>query len=161
MNHPARTRPAHRQSGFTLIELMIVLVIAWIVMALAAPRLRATYINEQVRSTQAFVRSYLVATRAAALRSGRTAVFYSSSSTNSIRVTVDSSGTMVDLLPRVRLDSAYRVTFTSSADSIVYNGRGQAVGLSTPQTITLSAGSSQQRLCIGLAGAVQNGVCVQ
>jgi prepilin-type N-terminal cleavage/methylation domain-containing protein len=161
MNHPASARAAHRQSGFTLIELMIVLVIAWIVMTLASPRLRATYAAEQVRSTQTFVRSYLVAARAAALRGGRTAVFYSRASTSSIAVTVDSNGTMVTLLPPVRLDSVYKVTLTSSVDSIVYNGRGRAVGLSSPQTITLSAGGNQQRLCIGLAGTVQNGVCAQ
>ena len=60
----------------------------------------------------------------------------------------------------VRLDSAYNVTMTASRDSIVFNGRGIAVGLSGSQTITLSKTGITKSICVSALGAILQGGCV-
>lgn len=154
-------RPTTTRHGFSLVEMLIVLVVGSIMMAISFPKLHDAFLNERVRSTHTLVQAYLASARSAAQQRGGPAVFYADNSTKSIRVTADSNGTQVSLRPRVRLDSTLNVTFTSTADSIVFNSRGLAVGLASAQTITLSANGKTRIVCVTRMGAIQSGSCVQ
>ena len=155
-------RRVSKRAGFTLIEVLIVVSIIAITLKMAIPPLHDLYVNEKIRSTSVVLRSYLASARSVAVQHGRTAVFHSSNSSASIWVMVDSSGTMVSLRPRLRLDSLYTVTLLATADSIAYDARGRAIGLSSPQTYTLSSAQGTNKLvCITLLGGVESGACVQ
>ena len=150
---------AHRSdAGFTLVELVTVALLVVLILAVVFPRVHSAYSAETVREAQYTTEAYLTAARAVSVQKGRTTVFHSSG--QQVWVTADSSGVQVSYRPAVRLDSAYDVTMTASRDSIVFNGRGLAVGLSGSQTITLSKAGVTKSICIYALGAILRGGCV-
>lgn len=149
--------PRVASRGFTLVEVMMVTAIVVLVMAMLFPRVHAVYAATQVRSAGQEVRAYLTAARAAALQQGRTTVFYARS--QRIWVTTESGGAQVVYRVPVRLDAGYGVALTATKDSIVYNGRGIATGLSGTQAVTVSKGGTARSVCVSALGSVFQGVC--
>jgi len=120
--------------------------------------MHSAYSAETVREARYLTEAYLTTARAASVQKGRTTVFHSAG--QRVWVTTDSSGVQVPYRAAVRLDSAYNVTMTASRDSIVFNGRGIAVGLSGSQTITLSKTGITKSICVSALGAILQGGCV-
>ncbi len=157
----ALSRPAGRgrgEAGFTLAELMIVAVMIVLILALAFPRVHRAFAAETVRNAQSEAQAYVTTARALSLQKGQTTVFHSAG--QKIWVTTDSSGLQVTYRPAVRMDSTYGVTLTATRDSILFNGRGIAVGLSASQTIALSKDGITKSLCVSALGAVLKLGCV-
>ena len=150
---------AHRSdAGFTLVELATVAVLIVLILAAVFPKVHSAYSAETLREAQYLTEAYLTTARAASVQNGRTTVFHSAG--QRVWVTTDSSGVQVSYRAAVRLDSAYNVTMTASRDSIVFNGRGIAVGLSGSQTITLSKTGITKSICVSALGAILQGGCV-
>jgi len=150
---------AHRSdAGFTLVELATVAVLIVLILAAVFPKVHSAYSAETLREAQYLTEAYLTTARAASVQNGRTTVFHSAG--QRVWVTADSSGVPVSYRAVVRLDSAYNVTMTASRDSIVFNGRGIAVGLSGSQTITVSKAGVTKSICISALGAILQGGCV-
>ena len=146
------------EAGFTLVELLTVTMLVVIILAALFPKVHGAYSAETVREAQYLTVAYLTTARAVSLQKGLTTVFHSAD--QRLWVTTDSSGVQVSYRPVVRLDSAYAVTMTASGDSIVFNGRGIAVGLPGSQTITVSKAGVTKSICISALGAILQGGCV-
>ena len=146
------------EAGFTLVELLTVTMLVVIILAALFPKVHGAYSAETVREAQYVTVAYLTTARAVSLQKGLTTVFHSAD--QRLWVTTDSSGVQVSYRPVVRLDSAYAVTMTASGDSVVFNGRGMAVGLPGSQTITLSKAGVTKSICISALGAILQRGCV-
>jgi Tfp pilus assembly protein FimT len=145
------------EAGFSLVELLTVGLVIVLILAAAFPKVHSAYSAETVREAQYLTESYLTTARAASVQKGRTTIFHSAG--QRVWVTTDSSGVQVSYRAVVRLDSAYNVTMTASRDSIVFNGRGIAVGLSGSQTITVSKTGVTRSICISALGAILREGC--
>lgn len=147
-----RPRVWRSRSGFTILEILVVMVMASTVMALVMPKTHSFYTTAITSSARDRVQSYVNAARAVAVQSGRASVFHSVN--GSIWVTADSSGTQVIFRPTIRLDSAYKVALAADADSVVFDGRGIAQNLSTSNLISVSKDGVAHTLCVSALGAV-------
>ena len=129
-----------------------------IILAAVFPKVHTAYSAETVREARYVALAYVTTARAVSLQKGLSTVFHSAN--QRVWVTADSNGVQVSYRAAVRLDSAYDVTMTASRDSIVFNGRGIAVGLSGSQTITLSKTGITKSICVSALGAILQGGCV-
>jgi len=152
------SRGDRSDAGFSLVELLTVGLLIVLVLAAVFPKVHDAYSAETVREAQYLTESYLTTARAASVQKGRITVFHSAG--QRVWVTTDSSGVQVSYRAVVRLDSAYNVTMIASRDSIVFNGRGIAVGLSGSQTITVSKTGVTKSICISALGAILREGCV-
>jgi len=146
------------EAGFTLVELLTVALLVVIVLGAIFPKVHSAYSAETVREARYVALAYVTTARAVSLQKGLTAVFHSAN--QQVWVTADSNGAQVSYRPVVKLDSVYSVAMTASGDSIVFNGRGIAVGLPGSQTITVSKAGVTKSICISALGAILQGGCV-
>src|SRR5262249_13406717 len=128
-----RVRPRAR-AGFSLIEMMVVLVIAGIVMGIAMPKFSAMFDRLALRAAKQQFQSYVATSRAVAIRQWQTDQLHASG--NSIWSNVNQpDGTNANISRSVSLVSARSVTVTTgssstaSNDSVVYDSRGMSVNL--------------------------------
>src|SRR5437773_1629850 len=82
------------RSGYTITEMIVVLVIFAVVTSLSIPRLHAATSSAGLRSARTQTAIYLAQAHALAVQRGREARFVRTG--NSVLVTVDSSGTQVE-----------------------------------------------------------------
>jgi prepilin-type N-terminal cleavage/methylation domain-containing protein len=118
-NHFRRETPA----GFTLVELLIVVLVIGMVTLFAFPRAGAVLDHVQVRGARTAIVNKLNATRIAARSSNRVAVLRLAG--NSLWLELNAmSGTSKTVLPGgVGLNSSYGVT-VSGPDSVKFDPRG-------------------------------------
>ena len=120
------------RSGFTLVELLLVITIMGLLGTVAYPRLRGTTTGLSVRNARQQVLTMLVTARAASVQNGAEARFIRSG--NVVRVTVDSSGTFVTLISRdLYTEQGVSVATGGAAprDTVRFDSRGMAIGLSS------------------------------
>lgn len=142
------------QGAATCINMVSIIAIT---RRMAYPSMNKAYVKDRLRSTTVTLRSYLSSARNAAIQHGRVSVLYTNAATTSVWVKIDSAGSMVSLRPRLRLDSLYSVSMLTATDSVAYDARGRAIGLSAPVTYTLSsAEGSSLTVCVSLLGNVQS-----
>jgi len=148
-----------RRSGFTLVELLIVMTLMGIMGMYAYPRLRGSTAGWSTRSARQQVTSMLIVARAAAIQNGSEARFIRSG--NVVRVTVDSSGTSVTLLSR----DLYRengVTFTTGGaarDTTRFDPRGVAIGLTGVAIFKFTNATVKDSICVSKLGKVARMGC--
>jgi prepilin-type N-terminal cleavage/methylation domain-containing protein len=140
------------RSGFTILEVLVVMVMASTVMALAMPKTHGFYSAAVSSSARDRVQSYVGAARAVTVQSGRTSVFHSAH--NRIWVTADSAGAQLIYRPTIRLDSEYNVALTAGADSVVFDGRGIAQNLSSSDLISVVRDGVVHTVCVSALGAI-------
>jgi len=132
--------------GFTSIEAMISLVIVGIMGSMAFPRLSSALEGVQLRAAQQSVAWYLARARASAIHNGRTTQFIRSG--NTIFVAIDSAGTPVTLAPRQNLYEAHRATIETARDTILFDARGFAVGLTGAVKIFVVHEDRRDSVCV-------------
>lgn len=108
-----------RRNGFTLIEMMIVIVIMGIMLAMAMPKLHDWSSSADARGARSAATSLLAKARAAAIQNNQ--VTRASFSGTSGAVVVVATN---DTLQRVALGSEYGTTMTPSSWSVTYDPRG-------------------------------------
>jgi prepilin-type N-terminal cleavage/methylation domain-containing protein len=125
-----------RNSGFTLIEMLIVVLLLGIMVGLAVPPLAVWYRGRAVRgAADDFVSAHTV-TRTTAVRFGRLAELHIDQATNTFWVVVDTTDAGVqDTIGPIR-DMPSDVTFTSTRDLLCFDSRG------LPSERTTSQGQS-------------------
>ena len=151
------TKPVSRfvadTRGFTVIELLIVIVLMGLVSAMAYPSMSQARATTSLRSARAQFSTSLATARAAAVRWGRPAQLTRSG--NSIQVRADTGGTgvFVALTAPVALDSQFNVTLSATIDSIVFGPRGLATNLSSSGAqFALVRGTIRDSVCLTRLG---------
>ena len=123
------------RTGFTFIEIMIVLVIAGLVYAIAARPVRGAFGAASRRAATREVTSYLFRARAIAVQQSRRAWVVRAG--NTLKIIVDSAGTKVQIGTIIDMNARYGATLSATPkDSIEFDPRGFVVlPASTPRII--------------------------
>lgn len=155
---PATTPFAGRRRGFTLVELVLVLVIVSIVSAIALPKIGAMRDRGAVRSARQQVSSLLATARATAIRQGQSAQLRFANNTAWVTATPIGGGTPVPVGGRAAftplgVDAA---GFAADAESvsILYDLRGMAQGLTATRKLTFTRNRARDSLCISRVGLI-------
>lgn len=150
------TRRMRLRRGFSIAEMLVVLIISGLIMNMALPRFAAMRDRMAIRSAKQQLGAYLVTARATAIRRSRTTLFRISNSTVWV-TTKKADGTDSTIALNVPLATAQGVTVTkggsSAADSVKYDLRGMAV-LSSARTYVLTRNSSKDSICISRLGLI-------
>jgi prepilin-type N-terminal cleavage/methylation domain-containing protein len=111
--------------GFTLVEVVMVLVVAGLLMALALPKFTELYRGQAtITAADQFVRAHELA-RAVAVRYERVTEFHIDAATQRFWVVVDTSGTGVrDTVGPIHSVSEWGVQMTSTDTLMCIDGRG-------------------------------------
>jgi type IV fimbrial biogenesis protein FimT len=143
-------RPLTSRAGFSMPELLMVIIIIAVTASLAAPKFTSYRRQSDLKSAASTVSAYVYRARAAAI--GRAQTVRLATSGNAIWVIVPSSGDTI--ASRQDLYADRQVTLSASVSSIDYSPRGIAVGLSaaTPPTFTLSRSGTSRVICMTSLG---------
>jgi prepilin-type N-terminal cleavage/methylation domain-containing protein len=150
-----------RRAGFTIIELMLVLVIAGIIIAISGHGLSAAFSGNSRQSATRVAATTLFQARAVAIQRARQSWLVRSG--NTIKILGDSSGTKVQLEPIVDLNQRYGVTLgsistPSGRDTVSFDPRGLITGTTTAYKITITKGTGVDTVCVsGLGNTMARG----
>ena len=151
---------SRKRSGFTLVELLIVITVMGLMGTFAYPKLRGTTTGLSVRNARQQVLTMLVTARAASVQNGAEARFIRSG--NIVRVVVDSSGTFVTILSR-NLDTEHGVSLATGGaaprDTIRFDSRGIAIGLAGAATYKFTKSTVTDSICVSKLGKVARTGC--
>jgi prepilin-type N-terminal cleavage/methylation domain-containing protein len=149
------------RSGFTTIEMIIVVVLIGVMTAIGFPKIRAALDKTNVRSTRVFLGTAAVTARQSAVARGCRAVAHFTSGTGgTVWVTAcprlrPGVGTVDTLGSVEQLASRYNVTLTATRDSVQFDPRGLSMdNVETIVRIVGNAGASKDSLRINPIGKV-------
>ncbi|HEX9581392.1 MAG TPA: GspH/FimT family pseudopilin [Gemmatimonadales bacterium] len=139
--------------GFTLLELIIVIVIMGAMAGLAFPRIGDAVTQQSVRSARAGMISFVAKARGTAIQRGSTVRLIVSSN----RVFVQAAHPVTNALQTVGVmedfNARWGVTVDPTNDTLVYDARG--IGLEASETVyTVSRGAFASRIVISVVGRV-------
>ena len=141
-----------RRNGFTLVEIMVVVVVAGLMTLIGFPKIRAALVRSEVRAAASQVAATYASARANAIQTNRaTTLNYAG---NRVWITTVLPGGVLDTIGVVRhLDAAYGVTLsTTPADAtITIDPRGIANG---PAKFTITRAGVRDSVKIGNYGSV-------
>jgi prepilin-type N-terminal cleavage/methylation domain-containing protein len=122
----------NRRSGFTMLELLVVLILIAVLTGLALPKLTTAAQKSNIRSTRMELASLVTRARAAAIQRGCVDSLHISTSTATAWVTAcQVSGTGRDTVgPVDNLGKRFGVTLSASKTDYGYDPRGILVGFS-------------------------------
>ena len=158
------TTMTKQRSGFTVIELVIVVVLVGIAASISLSGLTRSRQRVQNTAAQRYVEAYAIAARAVALQRGRTAALRVAG--DSMWVTVDSAGTTLLLRPPVRLRQDFGVTAVPTAAAVFFDPRGFAPTLPANgarfvlQPATRAVSSVSDTVCVSPTGQIRTRGCV-
>jgi prepilin-type N-terminal cleavage/methylation domain-containing protein len=152
----ARSLALRARSGFSLSEMLVVLIIMGVLMAIAMPKFASIRDKSSLRGAKQMLASYVMRARAAAIRQSQPAQFYLSN--NQIWATVSQpGGSSTNVAFTAALDQSRGVTVTSgtsaTSDTIVFDPRGIAT-LSTARTYVFTRNGIKDSLCVSRLGLI-------
>ncbi len=150
---------ASRRNGFSLIELMIVVVLVGILTLVTAPTGRRIMVKNAVRTAKQEIAATLAVARASAIHNGRPTRFVRTSNVVHVRLEM---GTQFDTVG-VPLDlSEHRVTIAMNPDTIRFDPRGFAPGMAGAyQTIRFTRAGHSDSVCVTRFGRIiSEGTCL-
>jgi prepilin-type N-terminal cleavage/methylation domain-containing protein len=152
----------HRtRRGFSVIEMLVVMVIAGAVGAIVLPRASKLLARNAVRSAKHQVQTTLVVARAAAIQNGRPARFVRTG--NVVQAMLERGTQLTPLGTPVDLGRD-KITIATANDTIRFDPRGFAFGINTAsayQAIQITRGAWSDSVCVSRFGRIAgNGGCL-
>lgn len=146
-----------KRSGFTLIEMMVVVALMAIMMTVAAPRIRSIRDRSNLRAARDEVATAFALARSAAVQKGIVATLTARG--DSVSVTL-SSGQLV-LAPRA-LDELYGASLRPVAadQTVQFDSRGFAINRPAQTQYVLSVGGASASVCVSKLGLVTKVGCI-
>src|SRR5713226_4347864 len=148
----------HRRSGFTTIELLIVIVLIGAITVITFPKIRQTLDKTSVRAARVDVTTFTALARAAAVRRGcRGVIHFAYGAQSSVWVTVcprlaAGAGTVASI---DNLENRYSVSLTSTSDSLQFDPRGLEMNnVTTVVRFTGNVGANADSVVINPLGKV-------
>ena len=142
---------ASNQRGFTLIEVMIVIVIIGVVSSIAIPAFSEWRDKQAVRSASPTLMSHLKQARVIAIAENR-GVTIDFTSTTTYTYDTGVCGTCKNL--QVNLNQYGNVVFNPAPADRTFTSRGTVKNLSADTMMTLQAGSASKTITLNLLGRV-------
>lgn len=145
------------QSGFTLVEMVVVLIVAGMLASFSLPRLYSAVYQTNARSARVVFANLAAKARAVAVQRGCLATLnFTSGSKGAVWVTsCKLSGSGVDTVgPVERLSDQFGVTVSSAASSIQYDPRGLSTTYQTVSVVFTAAGNYRDSTLINPFGMV-------
>ena len=141
------------RSGYTITEMIVVLLIIGVVTSLSIPRLHGASSSAGLRSARQQTASYLAQAHALAIQRGKEAWFNRNG--NTITVTVDSSGTQIVYGRAQNLLLEHSVTVAAASHDIIkFDPRGYAIGASTIEKVVLTRDGMRDSVCVSKLGKI-------
>lgn len=132
-----------RARGFTMVEILLVMVIVGIMTAIALPSMRLHMANGDIRGVAEETRSGLELARTEAIRRNSTVRFDLTG--NGWTVTALGAGAGgTDLLVAQRPNRQTQITLGSDVNNVAFNGSGWTTPFGTGMTVTLQAPGAGQ-----------------
>ena len=130
-----------KRSGFTTIEMVIVVVLIGLIAAIGFPKIRQTLDKTNVRSARAALSTLAVTARSAAIQRGCPGVLHFVATNANVWVTT-SCAAKVDTVSGVQqLGTRFKVTMVATRDSVRYDPRGLSLDNLTGNTVITFTGS--------------------
>jgi prepilin-type N-terminal cleavage/methylation domain-containing protein len=144
------------RAGFTLVELLLVLLLMGLVLTLAAPKFMATIRYFTARSATSQVVADLALARTTAVREGRSTSFRILTA-STYRVVVDADGTVADrVVKSVVVEGAARgVALGTVGTRITFDSRGMR--RNATQSITVTRAEGVDVVNVTIVGRVYRG----
>lgn len=140
------------ESGFTLIELMIVITLVSVLMAIAAPSFKDFGVRQRVKSAAFDLYSALTLARSEAIK--RNAQVTITKATNGWQ----DGWTVTSGASTISTQIAYsNITITTAASSVIYGPDGRLVGNTSP-SFAIVGGTNSRCTTIDLSGLPKNKV---
>lgn len=156
MTSTSTTRHRDRRGGYTLAELLIVIVIAGIIASIAVPRLSTMIRHLSARSAVSTVVSDLTLARTQAVREGRT-VSLTVTGTGTYQVTVDQGADPDRVLKTVDVSGTQKnVSLTPNPTTISFDPRGMLRPGSGDQLV-VNRGTMTDIVSVSAVGRVYRG----
>lgn len=141
------------RTGFSLIEIMMVLVIAGLVYAIAARPVRGAFGAASRRAATREVTSYLFRARAIGVQQSRRAWVVRAG--NTLKIIVDSAGTKVQVGTIIDMNARYGATLSATPkDSIEFDPRGFVVLPASTPKIIVTRPPNVDTLCVTGLGRI-------
>ncbi|PYP58016.1 MAG: hypothetical protein DMD44_09075 [Gemmatimonadetes bacterium] len=146
-----------KRSGFTTIEMVIVVVLIGLIAAIGFPKIRQSLDKVNVRSARSAVSTLAATARSAAIQRGCPGVIHFVATNATVWVTT-SCAAKVDTVSGVQqLGTRFNVTMVATRDSVRYDPRGLSLdnlAANTVITFTGSVGSNVDSTVINPLGKV-------
>jgi prepilin-type N-terminal cleavage/methylation domain-containing protein len=141
------------RSGFTFIEMMIVLIMMGLIYAMAVKPVRGAFVGASRRAATREVTSYLFRARTIGIQQSRRTWLVRSG--NVLKIVVDSAGTKVQVGTTIDMFSRYSVTITAlPKDSIEFDPRGFVVIPGSTPKLIITRSPSADTLCVTGLGRI-------
>ena len=138
---PQPRKTLFQQSGFTLIELMTVVVVAAVILVFAIPSFEGVINNNKVASATNELTTTLARARLAAIKANTTAEVKPTTGTNwaaGYQVEADLNGDATSEVINIVEAVDDNVTFTGPASSVIFNSLGGLGATLYPSTATFT-----------------------
>lgn len=128
------------RTGFTLIEILMVIVLVGIMMTVAIPYLRTGASKTNVRGAADEISRLYGTARATSIQRGKIAWLVLNHTASTVMVIASKvNATGIDTITKPdNLNTRYSVTFTDSNDTLVFTPRGIGANL-TPTTVIITS----------------------
>lgn len=150
-----------RRTGFTTIELLIVIIIMGVIAALTFPKIRQGLDKANVRAARVDVGTFVALARASAVQRGcQGVIHFAYGSTSRVWVTacpryLPGTGTVDTVASIDNLENRYTVSLTSTSDSVQFDPRGLRLDNNTTVVrFTGGVGSNTDSVLINPIGKV-------